>query len=84
MRVKDKFLAFQLDSALAVKFDKEDRELDYKMLENVNKHILLVCKGLGMKISQSKKRETKVPDGELPSLEEMLVVLGGNGTVIEK
>lgn len=55
-----------------------------KIVENIDNHILLVCKSLGAKVKmREKKLATPVPDGELRPLKEVLAQLGGAGTVIE-
>lgn len=85
LEIKDNWTAFQLDAALAVKGELRDMEIQQHFVENINEHILLVCKALGAKVTKrARPPRTVQPSGELPRLEDMLALLGGAGTVVVK
>jgi hypothetical protein len=86
LEIEDKWTAFQLDSALALKGFREDAKLQTYYVDTINYYILQVCKCLGAKGIPKKPPEyqidKEVDTKDLRPLEQVLKELGGAGSVI--
>lgn len=88
MEVEDKWTAFQLDSALAVKGFQTDSKINQYHISLINWHILQVCRMLGAKkVPKTPPKPNFIRQGgkpdELPPLSQVLAQLGGTGVVLQ-
>lgn len=86
--IEDKWTAFQLDLALALKGWRRDQEIQKYFVSLINWHILQVCRVFGAKGVPKTPPSFSLDDDtvdkdELPSLEQVVAKLGGAGTVLK-
>jgi hypothetical protein len=79
--IQDRYTAFQLDVAVALKGKDRDNETNNNYLEYIKEHIVLVARCLGYKPPAKKKQI--IPKKDL-TVNEALKMLGGAGVVYKK
>ena len=85
----DSYQAFQLDVALAMKYDLTEQDERLDMLETIVFGIENLIRVQGGKIAKRKPRQHIVQEkqgdrDELPLLDDILASIGGDGNVIVK
>ena len=80
--VKDRYTAFQLDTALALAGEQSDREFVISLVESVNDHLVNVMRSMGAKVKTKPKRNQPTEKLEGRPLAEVLQMIGGAGTVV--
>lgn len=83
--IEDEFTAYQIDSVLALKYEREDREFTIKIVEAIRSDLENVMRALGAKVKkkQTPSKQLPKPSGELPRLKDVIAALGGRGVVLQ-
>jgi len=85
LEINDKYLAYQVDSALALREYREDREFLGELINSAAEAIIYnLARAFGAKVRKPVKR-AKINSEDSPKpLAQALLELGGKGTVIVK
>ena len=79
----DEWSGFQLDSALALKADRAEKELLTDIISAIRDDLKIIMRGLGVKVKETRRpKREPIDNGEIPPLEEVLASLGGQGVVL--
>lgn len=91
----DEWTGFQLDSALALRFDLEEKEFTLSIVDALLEGLANVSRSMGAKVRRGVRqklidnmydeRQKQIASGDLPTLDEALLVFGARaGTIIER
>jgi hypothetical protein len=84
LKIEDEYLAYQVDSALALREFREDREFLGELINNAAEAIIYnLARAFGAKVRKPVKK-AKINEDKPKPLSQALLELGGKGTVIVK
>lgn len=86
MGLTDPWTAYQVDMAIAIKEDRQEKEIHAKTVEAIRGDMVNIMRALGAKVRTRPQSNPSPPshqDDEIPPLKEVLAALGGKGTVIK-